>query len=229
MKVLYHTYIKTLKDGLNIVVFHVIALVTLLIIYFSLNKYKVIIFGLIILFLLSFILTVNFFRNPSRSIRYKKNVVYAPADGTITSINMVHEKEYLKKKAYRIKIFMNLFNVHRNRIPIEGVIQLVKYVKGKMQAAFKEIEESNEQFVISLKTKHGLIVIKQIAGLIARRIICNVHMGDKAKTGELFGMIKFGSAVITYLPLSTKIIVKKGDKVKAGLTEIGYFKGKKSC
>ncbi len=224
MKKVFQTYINSLKDGLNVIIIHFMVLSMLLPCFILFENYKTILLVLSGILFISLLLTINFFRNPQRNIKYKKNVVYAPADGVISSIDIVDENKYINKKAYRIKIFMNIFNVHRNRIPYTGDIKLVKYIKGKLQAAFKEIEDSNEQFIISLKTQHGIILLKQIAGLIARRIICNIKMGDKLQTGNLFGMIKFGSAVITYLPACTTITVKKGDKVKAGLSELGYFK-----
>ena len=179
--------------------------------------------ALILILFLTLLLTIIFFRNPSREIAYKKNVIYAPADGVVSSVEVIREKEYLKKKSRRIKIFMNIFNVHRNRAPFSGDIDLVMYKKGSLKAAFREIEDSNEQFIISLKTPFGSILLKQVAGLIARRIICSLKKGDKIKTGSIFGMIKFGSSVIIYLPLDVNINIKKGDKVKAGLTEIGNF------
>ena len=223
MKKVFHTYIYSLKDGLNVIIIHLMVLSMLIPCYILFENYRNLFLILMGMLSLSLLLTINFFRNPQRNVKYKKNTIYAPADGVISSIDIVNENKHLNKKAYRIKIFMNIFNVHRNRIPFTGDIKVVKYVKGKLQAAFKEIENSNEQFIISLKTQYGMILLKQIAGLIARRIICNIKSGDKLKTGNLFGMIKFGSAVITYLPLSTKITVKKGDKVKAGLSELGYF------
>lgn len=223
MKQLYYTYIYSLKDGTNIIILHLMALAFLIPALFFFQGIKNFIMILIVLVGLSFILTVNFFRNPARKIDYKENTFYAPADGVVSSVEKVKENKYLNKEAYRIKIFMNIFNVHRNRAPISGDIDLVKYKKGKWQAAFKEVEESNEQFIISLKTKHGKVILKQIAGLIARRIICNVKSGDKIDTGKIFGMIKFGSSVITYLPINTNISVKRGDKVKAGMSELGYF------
>lgn len=224
MKKLYQTYIKDLKDGLNVIILHFMAFAVLCPSYIYFENHRILFLIFIILVFLSLFLSINFFRNPPRTISYIKNALYAPADGLISSVDIVHENEYLKKRAYRIKIFMNIFNVHRNRAPFSGEVQLVKYKSGKMQAAFKEVEASNEQFIISLKTQYGNILFKQIAGLIARRIICNLKKGDKIKTGDIFGMIKFGSAVIIYLPLTVNINVKQGDKVKAGLNILGYFK-----
>ncbi len=223
MKKLYQTYIKSLKDGLNIIIYHFITFLVLISFYFLFKDHQPLFLILLFICSIFLILTINFFRNPSRDIKYKKNKIYAPADGTVSSVNIVKENKYLNKKTCRIKIFMDIFNVHRNRAPLGGDVTLVKYEKGKLKAAFKEVEDSNEQFIISLKTRSGTILLKLIAGLIARRIICSLNKGDKIKTGALFGMIKFGSAVIIYLPLSVNITIKKGDKIKAGLTEIGQF------
>lgn len=218
MKKFFRTYVTPLKDGKTALLCIGVPLIPLsLSALFS--RAPVFPVSSFILFT-ALLLTVNFFRNPERKIRYRAGSVYAPADGVITSIERVKEKEYLNRTCVRIKIFMNIFNVHRNRIPLSGEVELVKYKKGRMQAAFREVEESNEQFVILLRTRRGKILFKQIAGLIARRVVCGLRTGDTVKTGALFGMIKFGSAVVVYLPEKMKITVKTADKVKAGLSEI---------
>lgn len=221
MKKVYKTYIASLKDGLNVFIIQLILLTIFIIICFAvpaLSGIAGILAGMTIIILL---LTINFFRDPERKIKYKNNMIYAAADGQISSIDIVQEKEYLKTKCYRIKVFMNVFNVHRNRIPMAGTIDLVKYKKGQLRSAFKEVEDSNEQFIVSVKTRSGKIVFKQIAGLIARRIVCDLKKGDKVQTGYTFGMIKFGSAVITYIPVKkAKILIEKGQNVKAGITEM---------
>ncbi|MDD5067243.1 MAG: phosphatidylserine decarboxylase, partial [bacterium] len=177
------------------------------------------------LLVIALLLTINFFRDPERKRTYRPDTVYAPADGVITSIGKADEKEFLKKKCWRIKIFMNVFNVHRNRIPLSGEVDLIQYRKGKLQAAFKEVEASNEQFIIAVRTKYGKMVFKQVAGLIARRIVCNLKKGDRVRSGAVFGMIKFGSAVIIYLPFSFKITARVSDNVKAGLSELARKTG----
>jgi len=217
------SYIKGLKDGLNVIILHFMLVSVLLPLYILLSAFHSLILACLFLVLISLMLTIHFFRDPVRETKYQNNLLYSPADGIISSIDTVQEKTYLKKRSYRIKIFMNLFNVHRNLIPFTGIIDHVQYSKGRFRSAFKEVEQSNEQFIIRMKSIFGKMIIKQIAGLIARRLICNIKKGDRVKTGQGFGMIKCGSAVIIYLPSSIKLSVKKGDKVKAGITELASF------
>lgn len=149
----------------------------------------------------------------------------SPADGKILSINREKEPQYLKSDTYRIVIFMNIFNVHRNRIPIDGRVEYLEYRPGKFIAAFrKEVEDANEQMIIGIRDRTTKLLFKQIAGLIARRVVCSLKKGDRVKAGEIFGMIRFGSSVIVYIPVKFKLKIGDGDKVYAGTTLLASLK-----
>lgn len=167
-----------------------------------------------------------FFRNPEREIPAGEGVVVAPADGKIIEIKEVDEERILKNQSLKISIFMNVFNVHVNRIPYSGKIVDILYNKGKFVSANKEKASlENEQNAVLLETPEGKkILFVQIAGLIARRIACWVKKGDMVERGQRFGLIRFGSRVDIYLPLGVKLQVSLGDRTKAGTTILGILK-----
>lgn len=175
------------------------------------------------LFGILFLFTLQFFRNPDRSGSQEEGVVLSPADGEIISIELVHEDRFLLEKAIKISIFMNIFNVHVNRVPYSGTVKRIAYQKGSFFAANADKASlENEQNAILLETNKGKkILFIQIAGLIARRIICYAKEGDLLVKGERCGIIKFGSRVDLYLPADSNVFVKVKDKVKAGSTMIG--------
>jgi phosphatidylserine decarboxylase len=168
-----------------------------------------------------FIFTSWFFRDPERSIPAVLGVVVAPADGKIIEIRDVmgdNGGEDLRK----ISIFMSIFNVHVNRIPIGGVIDEVQYNPGKFLAAFHEkASDLNEQQFMSINTSYGVIRCVQIAGLIARRIVCRLEKGQQVQSGARFGLIRFGSRVDLYLPSNCQLSISLNQKVRAGETIIG--------
>ncbi len=180
------------------------------------------------IFLMMFLFALYFFRDPERAIpldlSYK---IIAPADGKIIEEEMVFEDKYLKKPVQKIGIFMSIFDVHINRSPIQGRIEYIRYNKGKFFSAFKKKASlANEQVSIgirSLEEVPGPIMIKLIAGSIARRIKVWKRPFDFVGYGERVGMIKFGSRVDLFLPLEVNLWVKKGEKIKAGKTIIGPF------
>ncbi len=160
-----------------------------------------------------------FFRDPKRKTPEDKNIFISPADGEIVLVKDTFEKEYLKTDAKMISIFMSPLNVHVNRIPCDGVVKDVVHKKGKFLAAYKENASiENESISLVLDTKYGSILVKQIAGFIARRAVCRVKPGDTLKQGERYGIIKFSSRLDVYLPKNSKTSVKIGDKAKAGET-----------
>ncbi len=215
---------KGLKDCKGLLLISTILLILFSILYGLVKIRFFIIIDIAIILEIAF--TLYFFRNPERNVKADDEDVLSPADGKILSISQAEEKIYMKKKATRIVIFMNLFNVHRNRIPTSGKVEYLEYRPGKFLAAFKQaVEDSNEQQIIGIKKDNGeKILFKQIAGLIARRIVCNLKKGDKVKVGDIFGMIKFGSALIVYFPIKYKINVKVGDKVYTGLSVLAREK-----
>jgi phosphatidylserine decarboxylase len=166
-----------------------------------------------------------FFRNPERTIPEGKDIFVSPADGKVILIKDIHEKDYLKAESKEISIFMSLFDVHVNRAPCDGKVCLIKHSPGKFLVAYKDTASmENENTVIILQGKDEKILVRQVAGYLARRIVCRAKVGDVLKRGERYGMIKFGSRLDVYLPKDAEIKVKLGDKVRAGETIIGVSK-----
>jgi phosphatidylserine decarboxylase len=174
--------------------------------------------GLLLLFVL------NFFRDPERAIPNEERVIVSPGDGKVVEI--VEEKDALLDEPYRrISIFLNVFNVHVQRTPVAGRIEQVKYNKGKfLNAAGHKASLNNEQNAMIIHTGKERILVKQIAGLIARRIVCWAKEGDNYNLGQRFGLIRFGSRVDLFLPLNAEIKVSLGDHVRGGSSIIGYLK-----
>jgi phosphatidylserine decarboxylase len=167
-----------------------------------------------------------FFRDPDRQIPNDKKNLISPADGKVIAVEKhLDGCPYLSGKYTKISIFMNVFNVHVNRIPFDGIIQKVQYSPGQfINASFDKASEYNERNALIVKTKDGAIyAVVQIAGLIARRIVNCVREGDSVKKGDRYGMIRFGSRIDLYLPYDFEVAVRIGDKTKAGETVIGYL------
>ena len=172
-----------------------------------------------------FVLTlfmVYFFRDPEREIPVSENVFVSPADGKIILIQNVREEKLLKADAMEVSIFMSPLNVHVNRAPCGGTVEAVVHTPGKFFSAFKhEASLQNENIAMLLDTKYGKVLVRQVAGFLARRAVCRVKPGEVLKKGERYGVIKFSSRVDLYLPKGARIRVKLGDVVKAGETIIG--------
>ena len=182
---------------------------------------KILTIGFGIIFLFNF----YFFRDPDRDIPQGDNLILSPAYGTVIQICEVDEPYYFKKKVRRISIFLSVFNVHVNRVPISGKVDFYKYIKGKFLVAFADkASESNEQTVIGIQNSKGKVLFKQIAGIIARRIICNITNEDSVVAGERFGLIHYGSRADIFIPDNVEIKVKLNDKVLGGESVIGEFK-----
>jgi phosphatidylserine decarboxylase len=162
-----------------------------------------------------------FFRDPERVIPEGEGLFVSPADGKIIVIKDVFEKDYLQSETKQISIFMSPLNVHVNRAPCDGKVSVVKYSPGKYMAAYKdEAPIKNENIVMVLQGEKGRVLVRQVAGFVARRAVCRVRPGDMLKQGERFGLIKFSSRLDVYLPKDARVMVKIGDKVKAGETVI---------
>jgi len=178
--------------------------------------------------LLPFILTVfmlYFFRDPERVIPGGENIFVSPADGKVIVIKNVREDQYLRNEVVQISIFMSPLNVHVNRAPCDGTVESVVHTSGRFLSAFKhEASVQNENIAMVMNTRYGKILIRQVAGFLARRAVCRVKAGDSLKRGERYGIIKFSSRLDVYLPKDIEIKVKLGDKVKAGETVIGIAK-----
>jgi phosphatidylserine decarboxylase len=161
----------------------------------------------------------QFFRNPSRKVVAQENQVVAPADGKVVVIEEVFEPEYFKDKRIQVSVFMSPINVHVNRNPISGIVSYFKYHPGLYLVAWHpKSSTENERTTVVFKNAKTEILVRQIAGALAKRICWYVKEGDSVKKGEDFGFIKFGSRVDLYFPLGTQIDVKIGDKVKGNLT-----------
>ncbi|MBI4639639.1 MAG: phosphatidylserine decarboxylase family protein [Candidatus Tectomicrobia bacterium] len=171
--------------------------------------------------LLAIIFLLFFFRDPYRVAPEQPDLVLSPADGKIVTIQRVHEPSLLQEEAIQISIFLSIFNVHINRSPYPGHVVTTSYNRGKFLPAFREKASLlNEQNSVLIEGPHLKILVKQIAGLIARRIVCWVKVGDYLQSGERFGLIKFGSRVDLFLPLHTELRVNIGEKVRGGETII---------
>ena len=167
-------------------------------------------------------LVIWFFRDPERSASYHDGEFFSPADGKVVEISDAEHP--FTGKAKKVGIFMNVFSVHVNRAPCRGVIDFMEYVPGKKIAAFApKASEINERNYVGLTTPHGKVMMVQIAGLVARRIVCRLRRGDALEAGQRYGMIKLGSRVDLYMPCDTVIKVKSGENVKAGETLIGVI------
>ena len=174
--------------------------------------------------ILSTLFIVLFFRNPKRKIPSLENIILSPADGKIIHVGECEEDRFLKKRVLKVSIFMSIFDVHLNRAPVSGKVLQRSYLPGRFLVA--NVEKSsllNEQNAMILETEDRLkILLIQIAGFVARRIVCYAKADDNLRRGEIFGLVRFGSRVDLYLPTEVKVIVSIGQHVKGGESIIGY-------
>jgi phosphatidylserine decarboxylase len=174
-----------------------------------------------LLFLILIAYTFYFFRDPDRDVPVDPNAVVAAADGTITDIVEVDEPDVLKMKTRRVGIFLSIFDVHTNRAPIEGRIIFRQHREGLCVDARKpECSEKNEAMIWAFENPRAILVVRQLTGAIARRIVAWSDVGDEVRKGERFGMIRFGSRTEVYLPMSATVAVKVGEHVAGGSTII---------
>ena len=176
-------------------------------------------------FFLLFSWTVFFFRYPKRNPDYGENKILSTADGTVVVIEEVNETEYFNEERLMISVFMSPMNVHVNWYPFSGIIKYAKYHPGRYFIAYnpKSSEHNERTSVVLEKDEKRDVLIRQVAGVMARRVVCYSKKDDKVKQAEEMGMIKFGSRIDFFLPLGTKINVKLGEKVRAQETVIAYF------
>jgi phosphatidylserine decarboxylase len=172
-------------------------------------------------FFLLFLFTVAFFRDPDRMAPPDPNLIVAPADGTVMDIIELDEGQVLKTRTRRVGIFLSIFDVHTNRAPIDGRVIYRQHREGLcVDARRADCSEKNESMTWAFENPRVTIVVRQITGAIARRIVAWAQMGDELKKGERFGMIRFGSRTELYLPLNAEVLVKTGDHVLGGSTII---------
>lgn len=178
-----------------------------------------------------FLLVLNFFRSPRRTFTGdRENVVVSSVDGTVVALERTYEPEILKREVIQLSVFMTVFNVHANWFPVDGVVELVRHHEGRFYSAYlPKSSTENERSTVLIQTPCGQqVLVRQIAGAVARRIVTYATRGTEANIEDHMGFIKFGSRVDIFLPLDTEIFVKIGDKTTGGVTTVGRLKPKKS-
>ena len=214
------------KEGRRIVTvfFIVLAVINLLVFYFVLN-HPVVKWSLGIISFLFFLFIVRFFRKPSRPLITDDNTIYAPADGTVMVIEETTEDEFFKDKRIQVSVFMSVWDIHINWFPIAGIIKYFKYHPGKFLVAWlPKSSTENERTTVVLEDKNKRqILVRQIAGILARRIISYAKEGDEVNQNSELGFIRFGSRVDVFLPLDAKIHVELGQKTKGTQTVVATF------
>ncbi len=202
-----------IKDGYPLIaVFFIIGIITVI---FTHWYWSVIPFGLAVFLMF-------FFRNPEREIQYDDNVILSPADGTVMSVADIYDDEYLQAPATKVVIFLSVFNVHINRSPIQGEIKYQRYTCGGFKPAYKKAASyENERHAVGIENSKIRILVIQVAGLLARRIVSWVTIGNSIEQGFRYGMIKFGSSTELILPKNVTVTVKKGMSTVGGKTVIG--------
>jgi len=199
-------------------------LINVLSFYFFGEQMRWLAFFILILSFCLFLFILFFFRIPKRSLTFAENKVVAPADGKIVVIEEVTDEDYFHDKRTQVSIFMSPVNVHVNRVPVTGTVVYDNYYKGKYLVAWHPKSSThNERHTMVLKNTNGLILVKQIAGAMAKRICNYAEPGKHFRQGDEFGFIKFGSRVDVLLPLDAKVEVQIGQMVKSGVTVIASF------
>lgn len=166
-----------------------------------------------------------FFRNPKREVPDDDTLIVSPADGKVMSVTEVYDDQFLNDKGLKVTIFLSVFDVHVNRSPVQGEIKFQQYTCGRFKPAYKESAScENERHAIGLENGKMRVLVTQIAGILARRIVSWVTLGTVLEQGERYGLIKFGSCTELVVPTTVEVLVKKGDRVKGGKTIIGRLK-----
>ena len=172
-----------------------------------------------------FIFVLQFFRDPQRIAAIGRDLVLSPADGRIVVVEKTNDP-YAGREALKISVFMNVFNVHSNRSAVNGTVKEIQYFPGKfVNADLDKASTENERNAVVIDANGQTVTLVQVAGLIARRILCYIHVGDRLKAGERYGFIRFGSRVDVYLPLTAEPLVSVGDKVFATNTALARVPG----
>ena len=172
-----------------------------------------------------FFFVLQFFRDPQRIAALGRDLVLSPADGRIVVVEKTNDP-YAGREALKISVFMNVFNVHSNRSAVNGLVKEIQYFPGKfVNADLDKASTENERNAVVIDANGQIVTLVQVAGLIARRILCYIHVGDRLKAGERYGFIRFGSRVDVYLPLTAEPLVSVGDKVFATNTALARLPG----
>lgn len=219
--------VKIHREGTNIIIMLLFILVIFNGLAFLFISYKMVPIVFATISGILFLFVVNFFRSPRRHFKgEKKNAVLASVDGTVVALEEVYEPEYLKRNVMQVSIFMTVFNVHANWVPVEGVVKYVTHHAGRyLNAYLPKSSTENERSTIVIETDGGQeVLVRQVAGAIARRIVTYPEQGERVYIDDQIGFIKFGSRVDIYLPLDSEIFAKLGDKTVGGITEIARLK-----
>ena len=198
------------------------AVATVVLYFIATSSHSLLLYGLAAFALVLTLFTAYFFRNPHRAVPSADNEVLAPADGVVIFLGDATE-DHLNQEMTKISIFMSVFNVHINRVPLTGKLVDNYYVQGKfLDVRDERATFENERNGIVIETAHGLkIVVVQVAGLIARRIVCYHRVGEMVQKGQRYGLIRFGSRLDVYLPKGSAVAVKMGEKTVGGVTILG--------
>lgn len=221
--------VKIHREGLNILLALLVVLLAINVPLYLYLENRVVSIVAISLSSILYLLVVNFFRSPRRHFKGDpENAVVASVDGKVVALEEVYEDEYLHRNVIQLSIFMTVFNVHANWTPVAGIVKYVKHHSGRFLAAYlPKSSTENERSTIVITTDDGTeILMRQIAGAVARRIVTYPEAGERVALDEHIGFIKFGSRVDIYLPLDTEILVKLGDITTGGITQVARLKKK---
>jgi phosphatidylserine decarboxylase len=211
------------RDGWTFILIGIV--LTIVVIWLATRWDSRVLFGVGVFLSLATLFVVYFFRDPDRTVVSEPGMLIAPADGRIVLIDTLASHPFVGPNTIQVSIFLSVFNVHVNRVPASGRIEYVKYHPGKFMAAYLDKASlDNEQTEIGMSTDFGRpITFKQIAGVLARRIVCRLSEGERVNVGGRFGMIKFGSRVDLLVPADSRITVQVGDHVRGGETVMGFL------
>ncbi|WP_394806987.1 phosphatidylserine decarboxylase [Acidaminococcus timonensis] len=205
-----------LKEGYPFII--ITAVITLLTGYLAGPVFAVLPFVLMVYFM-------YFFRQRVLDVKQDPSLLYSPADGTVMGVEEFYDTEFLNEPAKKVTIFLSVFNVHSNRSPMTGLIKYMRYTCGGYEPAYKDSAPIvNERMAIGLDNGNNRVLVIQIAGILARRIVSWTSLGSRLRQGEPYGMIKFGSCTELVMPRSVEVLVRKGDKVQGGISIIGRQK-----
>lgn len=221
--------VKLHREGQSIIIIVFLILLAVNAAAMAFIAYRPIPIIFLVISVLLFLLVLNFFRLPRRHFKGDNSdgrVVVSSVDGTVVALEEVYEDECLHRNCIQVSVFMTVFNVHANWVPVAGTVEYVKHHSGRFLAAnLPKSSKDNERSTIIIKTSRGdEILVRQIAGAIARRIVTYVDQGEAVDIDDFIGFIKFGSRVDIYLPLDSEIMVKLGDKTWGGETQIASLK-----
>lgn len=218
---------KIHREGMNIIFVLLFILLAFNVPAYLFIEYKAVPIAFIVISSILFLLVVNFFRSPRRHYKgEQENMVLSSADGVVVALEEVYEDECLHCNCIQLSVFMSVFNVHANWVPVNGVVKYVKHHNGRFLAAYlpkSSTENERSSVVISTPSGHDVLV-RQIAGAVARRIVTYVEPEEEVNIEQHIGFIKFGSRIDIYLPLDSEILVKLGDKTTGGMTPIARLK-----